>query len=144
MLAEHVWEHLVPEDSAAAARNLHVLLRPGGYLRIAVPDGYHPDPAYREYARPGGSGEGSDDHKVFYTHETLREVFAQAGFEIRLLEWFDANGKFHSQSWRAEDGMIERSTRFDARNRTNPTAYTSLILDAVKLPVSGDGPVARS
>src|SRR5690349_18664525 len=46
ILAEHVWEHLTPDDGYAAAQNCFTFLKPGGYLRIAVPDGFHPDPVY--------------------------------------------------------------------------------------------------
>lgn len=142
-LAEHVWEHLTPAQATAAVRNCHALLKPGGRLRIAVPDGLHPDPAYIEYVRPGGTGVGSDDHKVFYCFATLSELLESAGFEVRLLEWFDENGVFHFSDWSPVDGMIVRSTRYDERNRANPTAYTSLIVDGIKaagpgLPRSAD------
>lgn len=132
ILAEHVWEHLTPPQAEAAARNCRELLAVGGHVRVAVPDGLHPDPAYMEYVRPGGSGEGSDDHKVLYTYRSLVELFERAGFSTRLLEWFDENGSFHSTDWDPEEGHISRSARFDERNRTNPTAYTSIILDAVR------------
>jgi predicted SAM-dependent methyltransferase len=132
VLAEHVLEHLTIEQAAAAANNLFWLLAPGGYARIAVPDALHPDPAYIEYSRPGGSGMGSDDHKVFYDYRSLGKLFGEAGFEIRFLEWFDEAGIFHAKAWEPADGMIVRSTRFDDRNRECPTAYTSLIIDAVK------------
>jgi predicted SAM-dependent methyltransferase len=132
ILAEHVWEHLTPAQALAGARNCHALLKPGGHFRIAVPDGLHTDPAYIEYARPGGSGEGSDDHKVFYTHRSLGQMLQEAGFEVRLLEWFDEKGVFHAVDWDPAGGYVDRSTRFDDRNRENPTAYTSLIADAFK------------
>ena len=61
ILAEHVWEHLTADQGLLAAENCFRFLGPGGYLRAAVPDGYHPDPAYREWVRPGGSGAGADD-----------------------------------------------------------------------------------
>jgi predicted SAM-dependent methyltransferase len=132
MLAEHVWEHLTPAQAEAAARNCRELLAVGGYVRVAVPDGLHPDSSYIQHVRPGGSGEGSHDHKVLYTYRSLSELFERVGFSTRLLEWFDENGKFHSKIWDPKDGHVLRSTRFDERNRTNPTAYTSIILDAVK------------
>lgn len=97
-----------------------------------MPDGYHPDPHYIEYVRPGGTGAGSDDHKVPYTYDSLRQLLEQAGFRVKLLEWFDENGRFHFEKWDAAMGFIERSTRFDERNTENPTAYTSLIVDAFK------------
>lgn len=37
-VAEHVWEHLSLSDAHVAARNCQRYLRPGGRLRIAVPD----------------------------------------------------------------------------------------------------------
>ena len=43
ILAEHVWEHLAEEEGLAAAKCCYRYLRPGGYLRVAVPDGFHPD-----------------------------------------------------------------------------------------------------
>jgi hypothetical protein len=64
--AEHVWEHLMPEQGATAARICHRFLRPGGYVRVAVPDGLHPDPKYVEWVRPGGSGLGAWDHTVLH------------------------------------------------------------------------------
>jgi predicted SAM-dependent methyltransferase len=131
-LAEHVWEHLAPQQASIAVANCYRLLKPGGYLRIAVPDGLHPDKSYIEYVRPGGTGAGSDDHKVLYTYKTLSALLEEAGFEARLLEWFDEEGRFHVQDWDSADGFICRSTRFDERNRVNPTAYTSIIADAIK------------
>lgn len=80
MLAEHVWEHLSIEEGVEAARNCHTYLKPGGYLRVAVPDGLHPDPNYIEYVKPDGTGIGSEDHKVLYVYETFKEVFESAGF----------------------------------------------------------------
>src|SRR5450631_4653063 len=71
ILAEHVWEHLSVDDGLAAARRCFEYLKPGGYLRVAVPDGFHPDPKYIDHVRPGGSGPGADDHKVLYNHATF-------------------------------------------------------------------------
>ena len=132
ILAEHVWEHLSLGQAAAAAENCFRLLKGGGYLRIAVPDGLHPDKEYIDYVRPGGHGAGSDDHKVLYTYRTLTNLLGAAGFRVTLLEWFDEDERFHFREWDPAMGYIARSTRFDDRNKTNPTAYTSLIADAVK------------
>jgi predicted SAM-dependent methyltransferase len=132
ILAEHVWEHLAPDHAAAAARLCHRYLRPGARLRIAVPDGLHPDPAYREAVRPGGSGPGADDHKVLYTAATLRALLEGAGFQVRLLEHFGEDGAFHAEDWSPESGMIRRSRRFDPRNRDGALRYTSIIADAFK------------
>jgi predicted SAM-dependent methyltransferase/GT2 family glycosyltransferase len=132
LLAEHVWEHLSEQDAYIGAVNCFNLLKSGGYLRIAVPDGFHPNMEYIDNVRPGGKGAGSDDHKILYNYKSLSELLLKAGFKVNLLEWFDKEGQFHFESWSESDGLITRSTRFDIRNKINPTEYTSLIIDAIK------------
>lgn len=132
LLAEHVWEHLESGDGLAAARRCCRYLRPGGHLRIAVPDGLHPDPAYIEHVRPGGTGPGADDHRVLYTYRTLEALLAQAGLIVRPLEYFDEAGTFHAVDWNPADGLVRRSRRFDQRNTGGQLSYTSLIVDAIR------------
>jgi predicted SAM-dependent methyltransferase len=134
MLAEHVWEHLTADDALTAAHTCYSYLRPGGYLRIAVPDGLHPDPTYQAQSKVGGrgTGGGSNDHKVLYTYRTAVDLFELAGFDVQLYEYFDEGGTFHCRYWDERDGKIRRSKRFDHRNRGGRLGYTSIILDAVK------------
>ena len=132
LVAEHVWEHLTVEQGTEAARMCFRFLRPGGQLRVAVPDGFFPDPKYIEFVRPGGTGPSADDHKVLYTYKSFREVFKNAGFEVRLLEYFDEFGAFHEESWDPEHGRITRSKRFYQGHCFGDLKYRSLILDARK------------
>ncbi|HEV8069019.1 MAG TPA: methyltransferase domain-containing protein [Planctomycetaceae bacterium] len=132
ILAEHVWEHLTAEQGLRAAQNCNRFLRPGGYLRAAVPDGFHPDPTYLERVRPGGSGAGAQDHKLLYNHETFRQLFESAGFQVEPLEYFDSAGQFYAANWDPALGKIDRSQRFDERNKQGQLVYTSVILDARK------------
>jgi len=132
ILAEHVWEHLSADDAVRSARTCYRFLKPGGYLRAAVPDGLHPDPAYVEQVRPGGCGPGADDHKVLYDYASFSKVFALAGFSVRLYEYFDRNGEFRFADWNPADGLIRRSMRFDERNSPQHLAYTSIVVDAIK------------
>jgi len=132
VLAEHVWEHLTPVQATAAARNCFAFLRPGGRLRIAVPDGLHPDAEYIDAVKPMGSARGSDTHKVLYTSASLERLLESVGFTTQVLECFDAEGNFVSVDWDPEDGMIRRSARFDSRNRDGELRYTSVIIDAFK------------
>jgi predicted SAM-dependent methyltransferase len=162
MLAEHVWEHLTEDEGRAAARTCFKYLSPGGYLRIAVPDGLHPDPTYVELVKAGAQpdegesasvvapastnhdGNAANDHKALYTYKTLRKVFESAGFRVVLYEYFDEAGTFHCQDWDEKAGTIWRSKRFDPRNRDGKLlsvypgsmddylSYSSIILDAVK------------
>jgi predicted SAM-dependent methyltransferase len=132
ILAEHVWEHLSAEDGLRAAKFCHHYLKPGGYLRLAIPDGLHPDPAYIEHVRVGGSGPGADDHKVLHTWQTLSAMLTEAGFRTQMLEYWDESGTFQSTDWDPEAGMVHRSRRFDQRNADGTLRYTSLIVDAIK------------
>lgn len=132
ILAEHVWEHLTPASATLAAQVCHKFLKPGGYLRVAVPDGLHPESSYIGWVKPGGTGAGADDHQVLYTYRSLQDVFRSVGFDTRLYEYFDEDGKFHFADWNPSDGMIHRSKRFDKRNAGGRLVYTSLILDAIK------------
>ena len=136
ILAEHVWEHLSADDAHVAARTCFRYLRPGGYLRVAVPDGLHPDPRYIDSVKVGGNGAGADDHKVLYRYDTFAAVFEAAGFRVGHYEHFDESGHFHFREWDPRDGMIWRSMRFDDRNRDGNSNYTSIILDAIKPPAS--------
>ncbi|MCM3701050.1 hypothetical protein [Paenibacillus macerans] len=133
ILAEHVWEHLTFEEGAIAARHCFEQLKEGGKLRIAIPDGYHPDPYYIQWIKPNGYGHGSDDHKEIYNYKILEEILLKAGFtSINKLEYFDEFGNFHEKAWSIEDGFIKRSKKFDSRNWRGDIVYSSLIVDAVK------------
>jgi predicted SAM-dependent methyltransferase len=155
ILAEHVWEHVTEADGLAAARTCFRYLKPGGYLRVAVPDGLLPDPAYIDLVKadPAGSSPrahgpdgNSANHKALYTYRSLRELFERAGFQVTLYEYFDEAGMFHCRQWDREAGTIWRSKRFDPRDRHGTLAsvypgtlddylaYSSIILDAVKEP----------
>ncbi len=133
VLAEHVWEHLSPADGRAAAVNCYRYLKPGGRLRIAVPDGHHPDPEYIEFVRPGGSGPGASDHHTLYTCESICDMLSSVGFNVDLLEYYDADGKFHAAQWDQADGRVHRcanwtETLADGRKMS----YSSLIVDGRK------------
>ena len=132
VLAEHVWEHLTPAQALQAARNCYAFLRPGGRLRIAVPDGLHPDPEYIDAVKPMGSASGSETHQVLYTCDSLKQLLESVGFSTQVLECFDAQGNFIRADWDPRDGMIRRSARFDSRNSDGLLRYTSVIIDALK------------
>ena len=80
----------------------------------------------------GGTGIGSDDHKILYNYKSLKELLESAGFKVALLEYCDENGKFHFNEWSSKDGHIVRSKRYDPRNKDGALNYTSLIIDAIK------------
>jgi predicted SAM-dependent methyltransferase len=129
LLAEHVFEHLTTEQFSGFLQMARPFVARKGFIRIAVPDGYHPDPDYITYVRPGGAGRGADDHKVLYTHDLMGGLLAANGYAYRLLEYFDQDGQFHREAWDTADGMINRSAEYDHRNREKPLSFTSLIVD---------------
>ena len=133
-LCEAVWEHLPPECAEGAANLVHQFLKPGGYIRAAVPDGLHPDPDYINCVKPGGWGSGASDHKVLYTVWTFARLFLRAGFAVRLLEWWDDAGTFHYANWNPEQGPIDRCLARDPRNQADGKPhYTLIVLDAYKV-----------
>lgn len=132
ILAEQVWEHLSKQDGKTAARNCFQFLRPGGYLRVAVPDGFHPSQR-RETSRCSAFSEiGRGGDGRLYNHQSFAEAFLQVGFQVRLIEFFDKEGVFHANHWDVSKGLVKRTLLFDDRNIAQPFAYTSLVLDAVK------------
>ncbi len=139
LLCEHVWEHLSEEEGRAAARLCFEYLKPGGFLRCAVPDVNFPDAEYQRTVQVGGPGPADHpaaDHRVVYDHRRLADVFRSAGFEVELLEYCDENGRFHYHGWDVATGPIYRSLLLDHRNREGRLGFVSLILDARK-PLDG-------
>ncbi len=130
-LAEHVFEHLSYEQGILALKNCHDFLEPDGAIRIAVPDGNHPNPDYINMVKPGGYGDGADDHKELYTYQSLTKLLLEAGYKIKLLEYYDENGNFQFTDWKSEDGHILRSSRFDKRFN-EAIGYSSLIIEGKK------------
>jgi predicted SAM-dependent methyltransferase len=129
LMAEHVWEHLTLEQGKIAARTCHRFLKPGGYVRVAVPDGLFPSAEFQEYIKIGGKAGGGviGGHLIVYTYHALREVFESAGFETTLLEYHNEAGQLHYREWDPAQGKIHRSKRFDERGAI------SIILDAHKV-----------
>ena len=132
IMAEHVWEHLTDADMELANNVCFKYLKKHGVLRLAVPDGYHPDKEYIEYVKPGGTGAGADDHKILLNYNIMKERLEKAGFAVKLLEYWDEQGNFHFTDWTDEGGHIIRSKRYDLRNKNGILNYTSLIVDALK------------
>jgi predicted SAM-dependent methyltransferase len=144
ILIEHVLEHLTPEGARRAARNSYRYLKRGGYLRVAVPDGFHPSPNYIAWTAPNSPGErflqnfrAPQDlgHQVLWNYQTLSSLLHGAGFNVCLHEWFDERGQFYKSEWSAAHGAITRcanSSQSTFLSAVVNAPYTSLIVDAVK------------
>lgn len=136
ILAEHIWEHLTYEEGIEAAKICYDYLKPSGYIRCAVPDGYFPNEAYQEIVQIGGPGpvdHPAASHKIVHDYQTLTKMFEAAEFKVSLLEYCDEQGIFHQNGWHKEDGVIFRSKKCDPRNQGDNLVFPSLILDAIKI-----------
>ena len=134
-LCEHVWEHLTEQEGRRAAEYCFAALRPGGYLRCAVPDRNFPNEAYQRDVQVGGPGpvdHPAADHKIVYDYRQLVNVFESAGFEVDLLEYCDEQGRFHYNEWSFREGKIYRSLLSDHRNKDGQIGFVSIIIDAKK------------
>jgi predicted SAM-dependent methyltransferase len=134
-LCEHVWEHLTLIEGKRAAKYIFNSLRPGGYIRVAVPDANFPNEDYQKTVQVGGPGpveHPAADHKIVYDYKILVSIFEEAGFQVDLLEYCDEDGRFHYNQWNLSKGIIYRSLLIDHRNKNGSIGFASLIIDAVK------------
>ncbi len=134
-LAEHVWEHMTCDEGVLAAKNVYEFLKPGGYIRAAVPDRNFRNEWYQNMVKVGGNGDPNHPaytHKIVYDIDTFERVFKAAGFFVKRLEYCDETGEFHYNEWNEADGRIGRSLRFDTRNQDGKLGMVSIIIDAVK------------
>ena len=132
--AEHMLEHLSLAEAFVGLQNVHSFLKPGGSLRVAVPDynairlrveastGVDPDVYLVEKDRDEG-------HKVRYTPESLTLLLQQAGFSrVEVIEYTDGEGHLVSQpDWDKSLGYIKRSSRGGVTS-----GAVSIIVDAFK------------
>lgn len=152
IVAEHVLEHLTEDEALAALCNARSYLKPGGHIRIAVPDAFNPDANYQEHSRPGGKGQAwarlllyandEPEHKVHYNFQSLSELIERAGLTPRLLEYHDAAGVFHRNAWKQSDGPIRRyyNSPFNLKWYLPFHGFqnVSLIVDGVKSAQAGE------
>ena len=129
ILAEHVIEHWSKDEFCSFLQMIRSFLTGRGFVRIAIPDGFHPSSDYINQVKPGGSGDGATDHKVLYNYLTLTDLLTKERYDYKLLEYFDEVGTFHCVSWVISDGLVRRSANHDSRNQQVPLTYTSLIVD---------------
>ncbi|MFX1512916.1 MAG: hypothetical protein ACFFCQ_10045 [Promethearchaeota archaeon] len=131
MLAEHVWEHLTEDQGLLALDTCLKFLKIGGTLRIAVPDGYHSSKYYRDYCKPGGFGEGSWDHKVFFNYISMSELFSHFSeyIEFEFLEYYDEEGRLHKKPIDKKYGIIHRTVENKRKLPDCDEFYSSLITD---------------
>lgn len=156
VLAEHVIEHIEKQAFIDFLVGIKPFININGSIRIAVPDAYHPSEYVRDLTKPGGLEPGADDHKEFYSIDSIRDIAKKTGYRLNPIEYFGADGKFNyvdddwsngyiSRSYREYTGRFTSSEEEYARMiKSIPVhlrqqfidmkmSYTSLIVDFIKL-----------
>lgn len=131
ILAEHVLEHLSKSDVDIALHFASQYLKKGGCFRIAVPDGFHPDPAYIDYVSPTGKTGSLHGHLFLWDHLSLTEAALKAGFKTKLLEYYTKDKSLHFHPYSIDAGLIQRSKNVNYVSKEVQN-YTSLVADLIK------------
>jgi len=108
VFCEHVLEHFSPEDGERLAHETYRILRPGGCLRVVVPDAEsvllrYFDSPNEMVARRGVGGETPMEivnlffrqryeHQFLYDWPTMQKMLLRAGFDAAFRSAFGQNG----------------------------------------------------
>lgn len=137
VLAEHVFEHLTEDEAGKALQLISKHMIFGGKIRVAVPDGYNPDPFYIKHVNIGGIGADAADHKQLLNSDSLTRILQESGFSTNLLEGYLASGELIQREVDSGSGRVTRS-RSNASNMASKLGWeftdanTSLIVDGIK------------
>ncbi len=137
VLAEHVFEHLSEDEAHRALLLISAHMRPGGKIRIAVPDGYNPDPVYIKHVGIAGIGADASDHKQLLDSDKLTRILEDAGFMTELMEGYRKGGELVQKAIEQNGGHVTRSrnTKENMAGKSGwefADANTSLIIDGTK------------
>ena len=108
VVAEHVFEHLTYQEAERALALIYKHLLENGLLRIAVPDGYNPNPVYIEHVKVKGIGDDAADHKQLLNVDILTGLMSAAGFRVEHIEGYTSEGKLVQKPFDTADGFIMR------------------------------------
>jgi predicted SAM-dependent methyltransferase len=127
-LLEHVLEHLSIDDSQIALSLLANTLKTDGYIRIAVPDGNHPNDDYLYYV----GVDGPDDHKYLWRVSDFERISSELGLNLTVLEFCDEMRIRQKVQHLDNRGLITRrflNLNSDHSNWQSSTGPSSLIVD---------------
>lgn len=109
LLAEHVLEHLTEEEVNIVIYNAYEYLKPGGIFRIAVPDGFNPDPKYIDDVSPTGKTGSYHGHKSLWNYKTFEQLATNKNFSVLINEYYDETGNYFLKDFTDENGFISRT-----------------------------------
>ena len=149
ILCEHVFEHIPAAELPGLLVEFHRVLRPGGWVRIAVPDYGHPRQIkfMEEGLRLGQPDSTNRRHITFTNYAMMRDLaFASPfGGGIFYEFWDDIGGAVHHVSLPLsfKMGLVKRSSIHNAHHRRSggrprPSRSTSVVFDLVKREPSGN------
>jgi SAM-dependent methyltransferase len=98
IFSEHFFEHLFLDEAIALLTECFRVLRPGGVIRICVPDAdlrrdYPPEKAGFPYRRMPFTHP--EKHKTRWSIYSLGEALRLCGFRPLPLRYYDRHGAFH-------------------------------------------------
>ncbi len=137
VLTEHVFEHLTEDETRRALGLLWQHMLPGGRIRIAVPDGYHPDSTYLKHVGIAGIGADAEDHKQLLNSDSLCRFLEDAGFVSEMREGYRGDGELVQKPINPSSGLVIRSrsnaeTMADRKGWDFVDANTSLVVDGIR------------
>lgn len=127
LLAEHVLEHLSEEDVKKVLKLSFQYLKPGGIFRIAVPDGYNPNPLYIDNVSPAGKIGSFHGHKTLWNYQSLGKLINSIGLSTNILEYYKEDKNFIVNDFTFDNGPIERCSKNNSADRE-----LSLMIDCIK------------
>jgi predicted SAM-dependent methyltransferase len=109
--SEHTFEHISYENSLQAFKLFHQYLKPGGYVRVAVPGGHYRGKLHKRHPLDIQHG-----HIAFWNTTVITEYFKQAGFQKVELREYHEGTTCHVNQWDRCGGFVRRSFLHDKRN----------------------------
>ena len=113
VFCEHMMEHFDMNEATRISKDINRILKLKGLFRIVVPDAI-----LRKNEPPENGSE--HNHKTAWTYHSLEWMLKNAGFEVKLVKYWNENGDLIEQTQRM-------SPIFGKIRRPN-----SLIVDGVK------------
>lgn len=131
--AEHMFEHLFPDQVDITAAMSYLFMAPGGHYRIAVPAGNHPVDDFLQHVAAGNRHQ----HKQLWNVDNMPPIFVRQGYDVQMMEYFEPDGTFHKHYPEDPDEDLRKWSRVyrvadEEKVRKKTYGYISLYFDAIK------------